>query len=140
MTIKTNPYVPTDFPLEMRDLLIKIDGRTEGIEKTLGEIKAQNANMEERLRKVENEQNVREGLKERYLATEKSVGEIDKRLHTIETTAKTGASVADWVWRVAPILVTAIFAVATFMANNAAEHKPKAVPAAVVQQANPHAR
>lgn len=34
---------------------------------------------------------------------------IDKRLHTIETTAKTGSSMADWGWRVGPALVAAIF-------------------------------
>lgn len=112
-----NPYVPTDFPLEMRDLLIQIDTRTKTIEATLGEIKNQNATLDLRLRKVEDEQNVREGLKERYLTTEKSVIEIERRLHTIETTAKTGASVADWVWRVAPVLIGLILWGATFVAE-----------------------
>lgn len=133
-----NPYVPTDFPLQMRDLLIQIDTRTKGIEATLGEIKNQNASLDARLRKVEDEQNVREGLKDRYLATERSVGEIERRLHTIETTAKTGASVADWVWRVGPV----IFAIMLWGATYVAEHraKPAPAPAVQVQQVQPAAR
>lgn len=134
-----NPYLPTDFPLEMRDLLIEVNARTKTIETTLQEIKTQNASLDDRLRKVENEQNVREGLKDRFIATESSVVDISKRLHTIETTAKTGASFADWCWRVIPTAAMVIFAVATFMAEqkNAAKNQPVQAPAAIVQQVIP---
>lgn len=134
-----NPYVPTDFPLEMRDLLIQIDTRTKGIEATLGEIKNQNASLDLRLRTVEDEQNIRAGLKDRFIATERTVGEIDKRLHTMETTAKTGASVADWVWRVVPVVVMVIFAIATFMSDQKHAAKAAQAPAAIVQQVAPPA-
>ena len=80
----------------------------------------------------------REAVDNRVNDMDARIQEHERRLTTMETTAKTGASVADWVWRVAPVIVMAIFAIATFMSDQ--KHVAKAVasqPPAIVQQISP---
>lgn len=95
-------------PSEWWQLLVRIDERTKGIEASLTDIKNSHADLEGRLRKVEDEQKVREGLKDRYVATEKLATDLDRRVSAMEATDKAGNSFLDYVIRLAPSVVIVI--------------------------------
>ena len=82
----------------------------------------------------------REAVDKRGDAQDVKIADHEKRLHTIETTAKTGASWADWLWRLGPVLMAGALWVFTLNNNvneaNAAR-KAAANPPAVIQQIVP---